>query len=345
MTTKELLVRLTAAPSVSGAENAAAGVIADALAGTADLFETDPLCNLKATLNPDAPAEDGLLLLAHMDKIGFIVTGVDEATGFLRIEKCGGSDLRCAPAMRVKVLGKRALPGVIISTPPHLATPDAANKALPVDKLGVDCGLPYEDMKDLVVPGDRVMEDYPLYELGETKVCGPYLDDCAGVAAVIRAAGIYKEKGGTRRLECVFTTREEVGGQGAETASFTSGCGAAIAVDVSFAKAPGVPETVEAALGSGPMIGCAPVLHKDISDRLKALAEEKNIPYTVEVMGRSTGTDADDALTAGGGKKTGLISIPLRNMHTPDETADVRDIEAAASLLAAFALCEKEDDR
>jgi endoglucanase len=200
-------------------------------------------------------------------------------------------------------------------------------------------------MKDLVVPGDRVMEDYPLYELGETKVCGPYLDDCAGVAAVICAAGIYKEKGGTRRLECVFTTREEVGGQGAETASFSSACGAAIAVDGSFAKAPGLPETVEAALGSGPMIGCAPVLHKELSDRLKALAEEKNIPYTVEVMGRSTGTDADDALTAAGGKKTGLISIPLRNMHTPDETADLRDIEAVASLLAAFALDKKEDDR
>lgn len=335
---QELLRLITAAPSVSGTENAAAEAIKKVLQDTADRFETDALGNLKAVVNENA--EPGVVLLAHMDKIGYIVTGIDKETGFLRIDKCGGSDARVAPALRVNVYGKKTLPGVIISTPPHLAGPDAAKKAQPLDKLGVDCGLPYDEIKDLVFPGDRAMVDARFYELNENRVCSPFLDDVAGIAAAIRCAELVREAGRGRRLECVFTTHEEVGGQGSTTASFGTKAGTAIAIDVSFAKAPGLPETVDSALGSGAMIGYAPVLHKSLSDRLRELAEEKDIPYTVEVMGRSTGTDADEALTAAGGKVTGLLSIPIRNMHTPVEIADVRDIEAVGALLAAYVLDE-----
>ncbi len=338
MKTTELLRRLTAAPSAPGTESPAVDVIREALEGVADRFETDTLGNLKAVVNEDAA--DGVILLAHMDKIGCIVTGIDEETGFLRIDKCGGFDARVAPALRVTVLGQRPLPGVIISTPPHLASPDSADKATPLDKLGVDCGLPFDEIRTLVFPGDRILTDAPFFELNENRVCGPYLDDCAGVAALIRCAGLVKAAGRGRRLECVFTTREEVGGQGSAAACFSTAANTAVAVDVSFAKAPGLPETVDAALGGGVMIGYAPVLHKALSDKFKALAKERNIPYTVEIMGRSTGTDADEALTAAGGKVTGLLSIPIRNMHTPVEIADVRDIEATGDLLAALILSD-----
>ena len=208
MKTTELLRRLTAAPSAPGTESPAANAIREALEGVADRFETDTLGNLKAVVNEDAA--DGVILLAHMDKIGCIVTGIDEETGFLRIDKCGGFDARVAPALRVTVLGQRPLPGVIISTPPHLASPDSADKAAPLDKLGVDCGLPFDEIRTLVFPGDRIVTDAPFFELNENRVCGPYLDDCAGVAALIRCAELVKTAGRGRRLECVFTTREEV---------------------------------------------------------------------------------------------------------------------------------------
>ena len=333
MEMKELLGLLAAAPSAPGTEQDCAETIKSLLEGTADVFETDALGNLWARRGTKGP---GVLLLAHMDKIGYIVTGVDEATGFLRIDRCGGSDPRVAPALRVKVFGKQTLPGVIVSTPPHLAGPDAAKKAKPIDELTVDCGLPYETVKDLVFPGDRILVDAPLEALLGTRVTSPYLDDAAGVAAAIRCAQLLKEAGSQAKLDCVFTTREEVGGQGGDTAAFASDAKYAVAIDVSFAKAPGTPESVTATLGSGTMIGFAPVLDKELSRRFVSLAEKHGVPYTVEVMGRYTGTDADGALTAGEGKVTGLLSIPERSMHTPVEIVDTLDVEATAKLLAAF---------
>ena len=341
MEMKDLLARLTAAPSVSGTEGAAAETIKDLAKDLGGVASTDALGNLKIAIGTKGP---GVLLLAHMDKIGYVVTGVDEATGFLRIDRCGGADARVAPALRVTVLGKKALPGVIISTPPHLAGPDAAKKAKPIDELAIDCGLPYEEIKDLVFPGDRAVVDAPLKSLAGTRVVSPYLDDCAGVAAALRAAELVKAAGANAKADLVFTTREEVGGQGADVAAFISDAKYAVAIDVSFAKAPGTPESVTATLGSGTMIGYAPVLSKALSDRLVRLAKEKEIPYTIEVMGRSTGTDADDALTAGAGKITGLLSIPERNMHTPTEIVDTLDVEATAYLLAALIIDTQEED-
>lgn len=339
MEIKDILRAVCAAPSVSGTEDAAAGVIREILADTADCFETDPLGNLKAVVNPDA--EKGVILLAHMDKIGFIITGVDKETGFLRIDRCGGSDARTAPASRVTVFGKKALPGVIISTPPHLASPDAAKKAQPIDKLAIDCGLPYEEIKELVREGDRAFVSQPLYEMGEHTVCSPFIDNTAGVAAVIKTAEKVKAACKDYRVECVFTSREEVGGMGAQTAAFSSAAQKAIAIDVSFAKGPGIPEGVGSEMGSGVMIGIAPILQKSVSDALLKAARENDIPYTIEVMGRSTGTDADETVTAREGKLTGLLSMPIRNMHTPVEIADVRDIAAAADLMAAYILADR----
>ena len=326
----EMLKRLCAAPSPSGDEGGALAAVNACAADAGLTFTRDTLGNYVSQGDGD------LTVLAHIDKIGYVVTGLDAATGFLRITKAGGADARTAPAQRVTVYGKRPLPGVIVSVPPHLQPKDAEKSVLPVDKLTVDCGLPYEEIKALVSPGDRILTHYPMQTLAGTRVSAPYLDNCAGAAAALKAAELVREAGG-KMPRIVLTAMEETGGSGAKTASFPEDVKTVIAVDVTFAAQPGVSDEESAPPGSGARIGFAPVLNRALSQRLVSLARENGVPYTVEVMGRSTGTDADDAATAGAGRVTGLVSIPIRYMHTPAETADLADIDAAAKLLAAAA--------
>ncbi len=330
----DMLRLLCAAPGVSGAEDTALEAV-NACAADAGLkfekAERGP-CNLIAVLNPEA--DGGVRVTAHVDKIGMVVTAVDAATGFLKVANAGGTDARTAPAGRVTVYGKRALPGVIVSTPPHLLPPDAAKKALPPEKLAVDCGYKYEEIRTLVSPGDRVQACAPVLELSEHVAAGPFMDNSAGVAVALKAAELIKGRT-ERRVEIVLTAQEETGIRGAVTAAFSPAGLPTVALDTTFAAAPGMPDDC-AAMGSGARIGVSPILDRALSDRLTALAEENGIPYTVEVMGRSTGTDADRIGIAAGGCAAGLLSVPIRNMHTPVETLDLRDAEAAAQLLAEW---------
>ncbi len=334
MDTKEILKKICAAPGVSGAEHATAAVIKEIVSEYTDDITADALGNLKATVNPQS--KNGVILFAHMDKIGLVITGIDKETGFLRIYPAGGVDARTAPAQRVKVYGKKTLDGVIISTPPHLARPGSERKAVPADELAVDCGLPYEEISQIVAEGDRAEIRNGFFELKNNVCCSEFIDDSAGCTVIIKTLEYLKDKAPDARIECVFSTREEVGKGGALTAAFQSDAADALVFDVSFASAPGVPAEKSAPLGSGAMIGCSPILQKDAFDLCGDTAKAENIPFTVEVSGRSTGTDADVAVTAGAGKRTVLISVPLKNMHTPVETADINDIEACARLAAAY---------
>lgn len=331
METKEILQKICAAPGVSGAEHTTATVIKELVSEFTDDITTDALGNLIAVVNPQG--EKGMMLFAHMDKIGLVVTGIDRESGFLRIFPAGGVDARTASAQRVRVYGTETREGVIISTPPHLSN---EKKAVPVDELTVDCGLPYETISKIVFPGCRAELRNGFYELKNGICCSEFIDNAAGCAVILKALEYLKGKAENTRLECVFSTREEVGKGGALTAAFRSRAEDALVFDVSFASAPGVPAERCAPLGSGAMIGCSPILQKDAFDLCVQTAKEENLPFTVEISGRSTGTDADVAVTAGAGKRTALISVPLKNMHTPVETVDIRDIEVCARLAAAY---------
>ena len=336
MNTVEILRAVCGAPGVSGAEGDTAAVIASFLKEYTGDVRTDALGNLIGVINPGK--EKSLVLTAHMDKIGLAVTGVDKKSGFLRIARCGGTDIRVMAAARVRVYGKRTLDGVIISTPPHLADPAKKNRPTPVDQLAVDCGLPYEEIRELVSVGDRIELRQPFEELAGGKAVSPFMDNSAGCTAVLKALEQLAGRDCPYTVYAVFATREEMGKQGAKTALFGVMPDEALVTDVSFACAPGIPEESSAKQGSGAMIGVSPILQKEMSDALKALAEKNGIPYTVKVLGRTTGTDADVAVITGAGVKTGLVSIPLKNMHTAAEMVQISDVEAAADLMAAYAL-------
>ena len=277
------------------------------------------------------------LLDAHTDRIGLIVTAITDG-GFLRVARCGGTDARVLAAQDVTVWGKAPVYGVIISTPPHLQTPDDESKAKDIDDILVDTGFSKEEAEKLISAGDRITVKSPVCELLNGRISCPALDDRAGCAVIIRAAEIIMQAENAPNLKLLFSAQEETGGTGAVTGSFGIDADECISVDVSFADAPDMPSKKCGKLDKGPMIGFSPVLSYEISRRLEAVAKEKEIPYQLELMSDSTGTNADHIALSRGGIKTGLVSIPLRNMHTAVEVVSVKDVENCAQLIAQYIL-------
>ena len=332
-TLKDMIFELSEANGTPGAESDISYIIEKYVSAFAEV-EKDKFGNVTA----DMPAgEKTILLDAHMDRIGMIVTGIEEG-GFLRVAKCGGMDARVLAAQDVTVWGKEPIYGVVTSTPPHLSTPEDAKKAKDFDSILIDTGMTKEEAEKLISKGDRITVRCPHGELRNGRIFGAALDDRAGCAVIIRAAELIANAADRPSVKLLFSCQEETGGDGAITGSYNIDADECIAVDVSFADAPDMPSEKCGKLGKGPMIGIAPVLDYKISGKLKAIAANKEIPYQLELMGDSTGTNADHIAISKGGIRTGLVSIPQRNMHTGVEVIAVNDVENSAKLIAEYIL-------
>ncbi len=278
----------------------------------------------------------GVLLDAHIDRIGLIVTAVKKG-GFLKVAKVGGADARVLTGAKVTVHGKKDVFGVISCVPPHLAKKDSENKATAFEDMTVDTGLTFEQASEIISPGDRITVNGSFLELLGGKIASPCVDDRAGVAAVLRCLELLEGKE-TCPIEVVFSSQEETGGSGALAGAFASEADTAIGVDVTFASAPGVSKDIYGSLGDGALVGFAPSLDYEMSKELMRIAAENGIKAKPEVMGGRTGTDCDEIQTSRGGIKTALISIPIRNMHTSVEVCALEDIEETARLMAQYIL-------
>ncbi len=273
---------------------------------------------------------DKIMLEAHIDEIGFVVTNIDK-NGFIKVNSYGGSDPRVLPASDITIYSERPVQGVVASTPPHLSK-DNDSKITEISDLVVDVGSNFK----YISLGDFATLTHSFSALKNNTVSAPALDNRAGVAVILRCAELLKDSG--RKFSVVLSVGEEVNGSGASTAAFSVSPDVAIAVDVSFAKAPSIPDDKCSKLGGGPMIGISPVLDYYLSLQLVETAKNKDIPYSKEIMGSSTGTDADHISDTLGGIKTALVSIPLRNMHTGVEIVSLDDIEACAKLISEFVI-------
>ncbi|WOC32136.1 MULTISPECIES: zinc-binding metallopeptidase family protein [Caproicibacterium] len=335
MKVERILKTLCAAVGTSGDE-AAPVREALGLTGLPD-GQVDALGNGSVTLGA-ADARLHLLLEAHMDQVGMVVTSVEEH-GFLHFANCGGADARVMPGCPVRVFASEAaqpLLGVVGSVPPHL-NKDGTDKVPKTEDMTIDLGLPAAKVNVQVRPGDRVVPVYTPKMLLGTRMASAALDDRAGAAALVRCAQMLQKVAlpGVK-VTFLFSTREEVGGQGARTAAYTADAEQAICVDVSFAAQPGVKPEVSWKLGGGVMIGAAPILNRAMGRKLAALAQRESIPYKWDVMGGSTGTNCDEVAVARGGVQTALLSIPERSMHTPAEVVDLQDVEDTARLMAVY---------
>ncbi len=275
-----------------------------------------------------------LMLDAHIDEIGLIITGQKE--GFLTFSNIGGVDPRILPAACVTVLCDPPVSGVITATPPHLQTADEADKAVDAEKLYIDIGA--EEGEVEVPVGTPVVFDSGCVELHGKNISARALDDRASLAAILRAVELLKGKKLGIDILVLASTQEEVGCRGAGVAGFEANPDWALVVDVTHAQTPGVDKSLTFPAGSGAAIGRGPNMTRKISDALIDIAKDKKIPYTVEVSAGHSGTNAWSIQTLREGIATGIISIPLKYMHTPVETVNKKDIEAVAKLISEFAL-------
>lgn len=332
MDLKDLCFELSEVSGTSGNEKSAASVAFEKLSKYM-ITKSDRLGNVIGTTGN---GKTHILLDAHLDQIGLIVRGIDEK-GFLLIDKIGGADLRVLTGAEVIVHGKKELFGVVCSVPPHLAK-DEDSKKLNIRQMAVDIGFSKDDAEKLVTVGDRISLRNNQYNLLGDNVSSGAFDNRCSIAAIIYALELVKNKIPEITLSVIFSTMEETGGSGAKTAAFSLMPDYSIVVDVGFGDDPYTDKKDTVFLGKGPSIGIAPVLDSSMIDELVGIAEESSIPYQHDVMGRTTGTNADSISVTGAGVKTALLSIPLRYMHTANEIINIKDIEYTGKLIAAYLL-------
>ncbi len=275
-----------------------------------------------------------LLLDAHIDEVGFIVTHISD-NGFLTVQKCGGIDLRHLPSKTVTIHGKEKIIGVFSSIPPHLSRGDELPDNITDYKIDTLLG---SKAKEIVSIGDFVTYNTCAATLSGGCVTGKAFDDRAGVCVLLELARRLSTKKLPITVKFLLSDAEELGLRGATTSAFSVSPDEAVAIDVSFGNGPDISQYESGNLGSGAMIGISPVLNRTISDRLINIAEGNNIKYQTEVMGGKTSTNADVISVSKSGVKTGLISIPLRNMHTDCEVLNLSDIETVCDILENYIL-------
>jgi endoglucanase len=232
------------------------------------------------------------------------------------------------------VHGREALPGVIGSRPPHVLSAAEREKPAPMDKLFIDVGLSQGALQEKVRVGDLITVHRPFMELKGGLVSGKAFDDRAAVTAIAVCLEILSTLRHEWDVYGVATVQEEVGLRGAITSTYGVAPDAGIAIDVGFGKQPGVKPEDAIELDKGPSLAFGPYLHPVLYAELKRVAEENEIPFQMEVVPGRTGTDANAIQVTRAGVPTALLSIPVRNMHTPIETLAVKDVLRTGRLLA-----------
>jgi endoglucanase len=334
-----LLEDLLGAPAPSGYEGPASDVWRRAASFAA--LSTDALGSSVARIG-DEGAKPLLAVVGHIDEIGLVVTHVDDK-GFLYFAPIGGWDPQILLGQRVQVQGRDGpVTGVIGRKPVHLLREEQRKKVVELREMHIDIGAPgQEEALERVRIGDPVVIAADPVRLDGGRLISRSLDDRIGAYVALEALRRAHERGGLDgQMAAVAAVQEEIGSQGARTTAFSLDPDLALAIDVTHATdAPGVDEKElgDHPLGSGPVIGRGSTLSPRIFELLSETAERLDIPYTVEASGQATRTDADTIQIARAGIPAGLVSIPLRYMHSPVEMVDLGDVESVVELVAGFA--------
>src|SRR4051812_2284660 len=283
-----------------------------------------------------------LAIVGHIDEIGLIVTHIDD-DGYLRFTGVGGWDTQILVGQRVEVTTRDGvLPGVIGKKPIHLLKDDERKKVAEIKDLHIDIGArDGDEARGLVRIGDVAVISGEPVELPNDRVVSRSMDNRIGCFVALEAARLVAEAGGAPGdVYACAVTQEEITFGGATTTAYTLRPDIAIAVDVTFeTKPPGHDEKElgKHHFGSGPVITRGSTLNQQVFEWLSEAAEVEGIPFTLTASSRATWTDADAFHASRAGIPTGLVSVPLRYMHSPVEVVQLDDVENAAKLIAAFA--------
>lgn len=341
MSVPDVLRRLLTAPGPSGYEQAPAAVFREACANFGAEVSNDTIGSTVARV---AGTGDGPLLavVGHIDEIGLVVHHIDDE-GFLWFTGVGGWDPIILVGQRVAISTRGGpITGVVGKKPIHLMRDDDRKKVPELRDLHVDIGAADgEEARRMVRIGDAgVIAGEPV-ELPNGRLISRSLDNRLGCYVAYEAARLIAEAGGPPgEVAAVAVAQEEVTFGGARTTAYSLRPDVAIAVDVTFATdAPGTSEKElgKHPFGSGAVVARGSTLHPRVFELLHEAGEAEGIPFTVSASARATGTDADALHISRGGVPTGVVSIPLRYMHSPVEMVQLDDVEACARLIAAFA--------
>ncbi|WP_372997369.1 M42 family metallopeptidase [Lutispora sp.] len=340
---RDLLKELVEAHGVTGFEHEAAKVVEKYFLPYSDEIKIDKMGSLSAIKKGKAQSPKRIMLAAHMDEIGLMVKKIDDK-GFIQFTNVGGVDQRTLLTQEVIIHGKKDLFGVIGSKPPHILEASERKKAVKMEDMLIDVGLSKEDVEKYISIGDPITIRRKLMNLQNDMVAGKALDDRAGVAVMYECLKELKNMHHDCDVYAVATVQEEVGYRGAIPATFEISPHIGIAIDVGFGSTPELPKDETSDLGKGPCIGFGANIHPKVYERLVKVAKEYNIPYQQDIYPGATGTDAWGMQITRGGVSTGLISIPLRYMHTSVETVQINDIKNAGKLLAYFIVSLNGED-
>lgn len=340
MPVPDVLRSLITAPGPSGYEARASTVFREAAREFAEVGG-DVMGSSVARV-PGTAGGPLLAIVGHIDEIGLIVSHIDDE-GFLRFTGVGGWDPVVLVGQRVEVLTRDgALAGVIGKKPIHLLKEEDRKSVPQIKDLHIDVGAADgDDARALVRVGDVAVIAGDPVELRGGRLVSRSMDNRLGCYVAYEAARLVARDGGAPGdVAAVAAVQEEITFGGARTTAFSLQPDVAIAVDVTFATdQPGIElgELTKHGLGAGAVITRGATLHPEVTEGLVAAAEAEGIPYVIESSARATGTDADAIHLSRSGVATGLVSVPLRYMHSPVELVDLADVDACARLLAAYA--------
>ena len=333
---REFLIRLLETPSPSGYERPIQDVVREYVRPFADRVTTDLHGNVIACRNPEAKLR--VMFAGHCDQIGMLVTHINDQ-GFIYAQTIGGWDAQQLVGQRMVIWSASGpIPAVISRKPIHLLTDEERKQVVKLDDLWLDIGAKKkEEVAELIRIGDPVTLKLGFQEMRNGLANSPAMDNKVGLWVVIEAL---------RRasaLKCgvfaVSTVAEEIGLRGAQTSAYGIDPQVGIAVDVTHATdCPTIDKRQqgEIALGSGPVIFRGPNMNPVVTERLFALAKDRQIPFQPAASGKAVPNDANALQISRAGVAAGLVSIPNRYMHSAVEMVSLEDVDRAADLLAAF---------
>lgn len=330
----DLLNKICTIPGAPGFEKRIRDFVLEEIKDLADEIETDNMGNVYAIKR--GKSDKRVMIGAHMDEIGFIVTHIDD-NGFIRFHTLGGFDPKTLTAQRVIVHGKEDVIGVMASKPIHVMTPEERNKVAKTRDYFIDTGMPAEKVKDLVSVGDSITREREFIEMGDC-VNGKSLDNRLAVYILIETLRNLKDKEVPHDVYGVFTVQEEVGIRGANVASLKVNPDFGFGLDTTIAfDLPGAPAHEQITkLGEGTAIklmDAGTICDYRMVDFMKKTADKNNIKWQPEILtAGGTDTSGIQRMTQGG-SIAGAVSIPTRHLHQVIEMAHKEDISASIDLL------------
>ncbi len=330
----KLIKKLSEVAGPSGFEDKIRTAIIEEITPYVDSVSTDNMGNLVAFRK--GTSKKSLMIAAHMDEIGFIVTHIDD-NGFLKFTTLGGFDPKTLTAQRVIVHGKKDIVGVMGAKPIHVMTPEERDKKVTVKDFFIDLGMEKSEVEKIVEIGTPISRERECIEMGDC-VNGKSLDNRIAVYILIEVIKNLKKKALPFNTYFTFTVQEEVGLRGAQVATLKIQPDVAIALDTTIAyDVPGSsPQEQITKLGAGPgikIMDSSVICNASLVSLMKKVATKKRIPYQAEIMqGGGTDTSMLQKMVAGGAI-AGALSIPTRHLHQVIESVHKKDVDNSITLL------------